>query len=576
MKTLLFAVLFAGCLLLVSCSGPQDENQKFETLAQQYLEKLLQRNPELATSLGDHRFDDRMNDYSQAGILAEVEFQRKSLDQLQSLEASKLSAVNRIDYKILQSHIQSVLFQLENLKEYEWNPLLYNVGQAVYGLTAREFAPLRDRLKSVKARLKAIPAVLAAAKANLKNPPRIHTETAILQNKGNISLVREELKAYLDQAPELVAEFASIQTQAISAFEAYGAWLEKELLPRSTGDFRIGENKFRDKLRYTLESDLSLENILKQAEEDLRQTQDALFETALPLYQRLAPGTSSDKVTDHKKVIRTVLDKLAESRPTNETIVEQARQNLQEVTEFVRQQGIVTVPTEPVKIIVMPEFQRGVAVAYCDSPGPLEKNGETFYAISPTPADWPLQRVTSFFREYNSYMLRNLNIHEAMPGHYLQQAHSNKFKAPTLIRAVFASGPFVEGWACYAEQVMVEKGYGGPEVKMQQLKMRLRLIINAILDQRIHTAGLAEKEALSLMMNEGFQEEGEATGKWRRACLSSTQLSTYYVGNTEVNAIRKAYESKHGAIKDFKAFHDQMLSFGSPAPKYVMELMGLN
>ena len=172
-------------------------------------------------------------------------------------------------------------------------------------------------------------------------------------------------------------------------------------------------------------------------------------------------------------------------------------------------------------------------------------------------------------------MLKNLNIHEAMPGHYLQLAHSNKFKAPTLIRAIFTSGVFTEGWATYAEQLMVEKGYGGPEVKMQQLKMRLRLIINAILDQKIHTAGMGEKEALDLMMNEGFQEEGEAAGKWRRACLSSTQLSTYYVGNTEINEIRRAWEAMKGPILDLKAFHDTVLSFGSPAPKHVKALLGL-
>jgi uncharacterized protein (DUF885 family) len=235
----------------------------------------------------------------------------------------------------------------------------------------------------------------------------------------------------------------------------------------------------------------------------------------------------------------------------------------------------MTVPEEPVKIIVMPEFRRGVAVAYCDSPGPLEKQGETFYAISPTPQDWVKARVKSFFREYNNYMLQNLTVHEAMPGHYLQIAHSNKFKAPTMVRAIFGSGTFVEGWATYAEQLMVEKGFGGPEVKMQQLKMKLRLVINAIIDQKIHTAGMTEKEAMELMMNEGFQEEGEAAGKWRRACLTSTQLSTYYVGNSEVNDIRNAYEAKMGAAIDMKTMHDKMLSFGSPAPKYVKELMGI-
>jgi uncharacterized protein (DUF885 family) len=166
-------------------------------------------------------------------------------------------------------------------------------------------------------------------------------------------------------------------------------------------------------------------------------------------------------------------------------------------------------------------------------------------------------------------------MHEAMPGHYLQLAHANRFKAPTMVRAVFASGSFVEGWATYAEQLMIEKGFGGPEIKMQQLKMRLRMIINAIIDQKIHTAGMTEQEAMALMMNEGFQEEGEAAGKWRRACLTSTQLSTYYVGNLEVTGIREAWEKKHGSGGNLESFHNEILEFGSPPPKYVRELMGL-
>jgi uncharacterized protein (DUF885 family) len=223
----------------------------------------------------------------------------------------------------------------------------------------------------------------------------------------------------------------------------------------------------------------------------------------------------------------------------------------------------------------MPEFQRGVAVAYCDAAGPLEKNGQTFFSISPTPKDWTKERVTSFFREYNDDMLQDLTIHEGMPGHYLQLAHANEFKAPTMVRSIFSSGTFIEGWATYAEQLMAEQGYGGPEVRMQELKMRLRLILNAILDQKIHTQGMTEKEAMDLMKNEGYQEEGEAAGKWRRACLSSTQLSTYYVGNIGINDLRIAYEKKFGPPTELKTMHDRILSFGSPAPRYVKEALGL-
>ncbi|MEK9135867.1 MAG: DUF885 domain-containing protein, partial [Bacteroidota bacterium] len=516
MKSLIAVQCIVLCAVLVSCIPRQTEDQKFESLAKNYIENLLQMKPEWATSLGDHRYDNRLSDYSATGINADRQLNQTYLASLAAIDVNQLSATNKIDYKILKTNLESWLFQIDTLRDYEWNPLNYNVGGAIYGLLAREFAPVKDRLLSVKERLKGVPMVLAAAKANLKNPPKIHTETAIRQNPGTISMIRDELKTYLDQVPELKEEFAPIQAEAVRALEEYGQWLEKDLLPNANGDFRIGDEKYRRKLFYSLESDLTKEDILKSGEEDLKKTQATMYETALPLHKKLFPKvTDAKKLEDKQGVIKAVLNKLADTHPTNATIVDLAKQYLQSTTDFVRSNNLMTVPDEPVKIIVMPEFQRGVAVAYCDAPGPLEKNGETFYSISPTPADWTRERVESFFREYNNYMLEDLTIHEAMPGHYLQLAHANKFKAPTMVRAIFGSGTFIEGWATYAEQVMVERGYGGPEVKMQQLKMRLRLIINSIIDQKIHTAGMTEKEAMDMMMTEGFQEEGEAAGKWR-------------------------------------------------------------
>ena len=235
----------------------------------------------------------------------------------------------------------------------------------------------------------------------------------------------------------------------------------------------------------------------------------------------------------------------------------------------------MTLPSEPLDVIVMPEFQRGVAVAYCDSPGPLEKNGKTFFAIAPTPANWAPMKKESFYREYNDYMLKNLVIHEAMPGHFLQLAAANKAVAPTMLRGIMPSGVFAEGWATYSEQMMADAGFGGPEVKMQQLKMRLRLLINAILDQGVHRTGMSEKGALALMMVEGYQERGEAEGKWRRACLTSAQLSTYYYGNITINDIRARYEAKAGSAFSLKKFHDTLLSYGSISPKFFPVLFKL-
>ena len=574
-------------------------DMKFQSLANLYITELIGMNPEWATSLGEHKYDNLLNDYSLAGVIKERAFTEKYLKELNKIPFDKLSKVNNVDARIMQHNLEYNLFQIDTLREYEWNPMRYNAGSAINDLIARNFAPLKDRLISASNRLELIPNVVAAAKANLKNPPKIYTETAIQQNRGVINLIKNDLQMFIDEArnqddsmnPQTKAmpcnktgllcekeytELKSAQEKAIAALEDYGTWLEKDLLPRSNGDFRLGDEKYRQKLKFALQSDLSKEEILKRAMADLIETQQKMFDIALPLYKKYNPDIDFTLVRISPKAInKFVLDQLAEERPTNETIVKQAQKDLIEATKFVGDKNLVSLPDEPVDVIVMPEFARGTAVAYFDSAGPFEKKNETFYAISPTPKDWLIERKESFYKEYNNYMLKDLTVHEAMPGHYLQIMHANDFKAPTMIRSLFRSGTFTEGWAVYAEQLMAEQGYGGDKVQMQQLKMKLRVIINAIIDQKIHTAGMTEKEAVDFMMNEGFQEEGEAAGKWKRAQLSSTQLSTYYIGSVEVNDIRKAYEAKHKGKVNMKEMHDAMLAYGSPAAKYVMEMLDL-
>jgi len=576
MRRTVYGFLHLVLFIFITCNPEVSNDIKFQELANKYVAKMITMYPEWATYLGDHRFDNRLNDYSMQSVENALKTYRSYHDSLNLIMIDQLNENNKIDYQIMRSNIKEAIFKLDTLREYEWNPLYYNVGGSINGLIAREFAPLAERMQSVKGRLQDLPLVLEHAKENLLEPPKIFTETAIMQNKGVLQLVSDGLNDFLDSIPQFREDFTSVQREAITALKDYAVWLEQDLLPRSTGNFRIGADKFEKKLHYILESGLTKEEILIRAQKDLDDTQNELYRTALPLFKKHYPDENkAEYIEDKKYVTKKVLDKLAETRPTNETIVDLAKNALKSCTDFVARNELVSLPAEPIKVIVMPEFARGIAIAYCDAPGPLEEKGETFYAISPTPQDWSKQRVESFFREYNNYMLQNLTVHEAMPGHYLQLSHANKLKAATQVRMIFESGTFIEGWATYAEQLMVEKGYGGPEMKMQQLKMRLRLIINAIIDQKIHTEGMTEQEAMDMMMNQGFQEEGEAAGKWRRACLSSTQLSTYYVGNIEVNDLRKAYEQKMGVNFSLKEFHDKMLSYGSVAPKYMRHLLGI-
>ena len=573
MKIIIAAASALSLSILNASATPHDD--AFQKIAHDYVEQYLRANPEQATELGDHRFDDQLTDYSPEARAKDLAAQKEFRDKLNAIDGSQLTGANNIDFRILKENIDYQIFQAEELKEPEWNPLVYmqSLANSLYLLVARDFAPAEKRIPNLRQRMEKIPGVIAQARANLQHPPRVHTETAIEQTQGAINLMRAELAPLLDQAPQMKKELGSLQAKTGAALEDYKKWLQNDLLPRSDGNFRLGAEKYRKKLRFALASDLPMEEIMKRAKADLDQTQIAIYETALPLYKKYFPNADNQTLGDKHKVTAVVLDKLAEQHPNDATVVDFAKKITAEATDFVEQHDLVTVPNVPLDVIAMPEFKRGVAIAYCDAPGPLEKSGKTFYAVAPTPKDWSKERKESFFREYNNYMIRDLTVHEAMPGHFLQIAHANEFHAPTLVRAIFQSGTFVEGWAVYTEQMMAEQGYGGPEVKMQQLKMRLRAICNAILDQSIHAGNMSEKEAMDLMTKQAFQQEGEAVAKWKRARLTSAQLSTYFVGATEHLDLRAAEQKKLGSDFNLKKYNDQVISYGSPPVKYVRELM---
>ena len=575
MKTALATACALSLSMLNAATAAQDD--EFQKIAHDYIEQYLRANPEDATELGDHRFDGQLTDYSSEARAKDLATQKEFRDKLNSIDGSHLTGANNIDFRILKENIDYKIFQDEELKEPEWNPLVYmqSLANSLYLLVARDFAPAEKRIPNLRQRMEAIPRVIAQAKANLRHPPRVHTETAIEQTQGAISLVREGLAPLLDQSPRMKKDLTPLQEKTAAAMEDYKKWLQSDLLPRSDGDFRLGALKYRKKLRFALASDLPMEEIMKRAKADLEQTQTTIYETAVPLYRKYFPNADQPTLADKHKVTAAVLGKLAEQHSDDATVVDYAKKIVTEATDFVKQHDLVAVPNVPLDVIAMPEFKRGVAIAYCDAPGPLDKTGRTFFAVAPTPKDWSKERTESFFREYNNYMIRDLTVHEAMPGHFLQLARANEFHAPTFVRAIFQSGTFVEGWAVYCEQVMAEQGYGGPEVKMQQLKMRLRAICNAVLDQSIHAGNMSEQQAMDLMMKEGYQQEGEAVAKWKRARLTSAQLSTYFVGVTEHLDLRGRAKAKAGASFDQKKYNDQVISYGSPPVKYVRELMGL-
>src|SRR6266513_237191 len=411
MKVITLAVGLSLSILMAKANPMDDEFQK---IAKDYIEEDLQANPEEATELGDHRFDAQLTDYSPEAQARELATQKEFRDKLKVIDGSQVTGANNVDFRIVKENIDYKIFQAEELKEPDWNPLVYNqsLANSLYLLVARDFAPPEKRIPNLHQRIEEIPRVIAQAKANLQHPPRVHTETTIEQTQGAINLVREGLAPLLDRAPQSKKELAPLQEKTAGALEDYKKWLQKDLLPRSDGDFRLGVDKFRKKLRFALSSDLSMEEIMQRAQADLAATQKAIYETALPFYKKYFPDAAKSALDDKKKVTATVLDKLAEQHPDDNTIVGYAQKIVREATGFTKQHDLVTVPDKPLEVIVMPEFKRGQAIAYCDPPGSFEQNGKTFFAVAPTPKDWSAQRKESCFKESNNYMCRDLTVHE--------------------------------------------------------------------------------------------------------------------------------------------------------------------
>jgi uncharacterized protein (DUF885 family) len=541
-------------------------DREFTELASAYLDDHARRHPDSATELGDHRFDAHLPARSAQDLADERHALNGWSARLAAISTSALPAEHRVDAAIMANSLARRAFELDELREHTWNPLLANPGRAIYMLLAREFAPLPDRLESVAGRLAGVPVALAAARAQLGTMPLVHTETAIGQFSGTMTLISNEIDAALAAVPPSAAGRCSelidqVRPAALAALAEHRDWLSAQL-PAADADPRIGAERFARKLSLTLNAQADAAAILARARADLDRVTEEITAAAASL------GGS----------VREVLGRLAADAPDDATILEFCRSALTTQTAFVQDNQLVTVYDDPVEVIEMPEIDRGVAIAYCDPPGPLEPAQlATFIAVSPAPADWTAERIASFYREYNRHLVHDLMVHEAMPGHYLQLQHAARFKGSgNALRAAFWSGSFVEGWAVYAEEVMTAHQYpgdGDPRTfRMQQLKMQLRMTINAILDAGVHAHGMTEAEAMALMTDRGYQEEGEAAGKWHRAQLTSAQLSTYYVGYTEVADLARDLRAAEPGRTE-QELHDTMLAHGSPPARLLRTLL---
>ncbi len=553
----------------------------FADLSKRALDGWLQLSPVSATQIGEHKYDSELDDLGAAGRQKSIDYARKTLAELDAIDAATLSRENQVDAAILRNQLKYGLWDAETLQSWASDPQVYSglAGGAIYTLMAREFAPLSERIRSATARMEKLPALFAQARANLDpaRVPKVHAETVAKQNSGVLSIVEMFITPNLKDLPDADRARAEKAIDALKAAVAeHQQWLDDTLVPNATGDFRVGQAVYDQKLQFALLSSLSRADIKQRAEAELKRVREDMYGIARNVLAGKSdapamPDAPSD--TEQQAAIEAALELAYADKPARDKVVEAAEAALKTATDFVREKDLVTLPDSPVKIILMPEFQRGVAVAYADSPGPLDKGLETFYAVSPIPDEWDDRQVDSFLREYNSRMIHLLSIHEGTPGHYLEGWHSARF--PSILRAVLRSGMFAEGWAVYTEKMMADAGYmdNDPLFRLVQMKFYLRAVANAILDQGVHVDNWTREQAMDLMVRQTFQQEREAAGKWTRVQLTSAQLPTYFVGVQEHFDLRKVVEAKRGSAFNLKDYHDQVLSYGAPPVRFVRQLM---
>ncbi len=570
--------LMAFLLLIGSvCAGNSEEDGKLDRFFDDYLERLFQLRPVEATYLGDHRFDDQLDDLRAEALAKFDEFLRDTLERLpQGVDYSKLSRDHQIDYEIFEHELRKRLWLSEHFDPFVNDPRSYNtyISDSVFLLLTQSTLPKPRNLRNAARRIQAIPRIVDAAQANLQNPPKSLTEVAIRQNRGAIAFYEKGIFEIAGETPGL-GELAEPCQQAVKSLKEYQAFLEEQLLPNAKGEWRIGKAQFVQKLAYELNLDQPADEVFASAQAEAKRVRQEMAVIARQLWSRFYPKQPlpPDDPNGQQQLIATVLDRLDQEHGKVEALVQDANATVSKLKQFIQSESILTLP-EPdrCQLIEMPEFQRGFSVAYLNPAPALDPKANSFYAISPPPSDWDANRVESFLREYNSYMLQILSIHEAYPGHYVQLDYGNRH--PSKIRRVLSSGVFAEGWAVYTEQMMLDQGYGEGDLglRLQQLKFYLRAVVNAILDHRMHCQEMSDEEAYELLTRVAFQTEGEALGKIQRAKQSSCQLSTYFVGRMAFYQLRQTIQREMGDRFDLGKYHEAVLSHGTLPVKYLPEL----
>ncbi|MBU0941928.1 MAG: DUF885 domain-containing protein [Bacteroidetes bacterium] len=576
MKKIVLAFLLIS--LLVSCNKKAekstviDSNIAFEKYKEGFINGLWDIYPHWASSQGFHKGDSILVVNDSVFKKKQLDFAHSQLDSLQRYPIKSLSDNNIIDFHIIQNQLKDVIFNIDKLKSNEWNPAEYNVSGAFAEILNGKYDTLEVRLRSINTKLKAVPAYYEAAKKNIKNPTLEHTALAIDQNLGGIAVFEQDLNSAVNKSKLALNEKEEIRVKAkaaVLAIKNYVSWL-KELENTTPRSFRLGKELYDAKFNLEIQSSFSADTVYAKAvahKIDLHEKMFVLADSLWPKYMK-----KEVKPTDKLQLIKRVIDKISLQHTTTAKFQSEIEKQIPELAAYVKEKDLLNIdPSKPLVVRKEPAYMAGVAGASISAPGPYDKNANTYYNVGSLNG-WSAEKAESYLREYNDYVLQILNIHEAIPGHYTQLIYSNQ--SPSIIKAILGNGAMIEGWAVYAERMMLESGYkNSPEMWLMYYKWNLRTTCNMILDYSVHTKNMSKEQAMSLLIEEAFQQQTEAEGKWTRVSVSQVQLGSYFSGYIEIYDFRELLKKEQGESFNLKNFHEKFLSYGSAPVKYIKELM---
>jgi uncharacterized protein (DUF885 family) len=575
MKKILIVI---AAMSLIACKQTKPstaivQNQNFDAYKENFINSLWSIYPNWASSIGFHKNDSLLTIPDDTQRKNEIAFAESQLDSLSLFNIDSLNNQNKTDFYLIENQLKSSIWSIQKFKSYQWNPAQYNVSEGFAEIINNNYAPLAQRLAAVKERLKFVPAYYEAAKKNIQNPTAEHTALAIDQNTGGLSVFEVDLVEALKKSSISAQEkekISSLSKDAISAIQSYCFYL-KELKNEQPKSFRIGKELYEEKFAFDIQSNYTAQGIYEKAiihKKDLHQKMFAITKQLWPKYFA-TENCPSDSLIAIKKMIDRLSVEHVKPREFQAAIDKQ----IPLLVEFIKNKNLIYIdPSKPLVVRKEPAYMAGVAGASISSPGPYDKNGNTYYNVGSL-AGWDEAKAESYLREYNQYILQILNIHEAIPGHYTQLVYANQ--SPSLIKSILGNGAMIEGWAVYTEKMMLENGYGNndPAMWLMYYKWNLRSTCNTIIDYSIQVNNMQKEAVIDLLTKQAFQQQAEAEGKWKRATLTQVQLCSYFTGFTEIVDLREAMQNKEKEQFDLKKFHETFLSFGSAPVKYIAALM---